>query len=73
MILFIIIYLLGFSFCFIINYRYALNEYKQVTLGDLVYCLFSAIFSWLGAIFCILLFYKDAVIVRKRTKKNNKN
>lgn len=72
MILLIIIYLLGFSICFILNYRYIWNENGQVTLGDLAYCLFVSVFSWLGTIICILVLYNDVVIVRKRTKIKNK-
>lgn len=68
MALFIIVYLLGYIFTFIMTWRYALKRDNEISLSDLIFSILISLGSWLSFIIGLTVFYGDVVIYKP---KNN--
>ena len=68
MITLLIIYLLGCIITFIFLYKYTLNKWEEITISDIGVFSILSLFSWLGLIIGLLVFYGDKVIIRKKSK-----
>lgn len=68
MITLLIIYLLGCIITFIFLYKTILNKWEEITISDIGVFSILSVFSWLGLIIGLLVFYGDKVIIRKKSK-----
>ncbi len=68
MITLLIIYLLGCIITFIFLYKHTLNKWEEITISDIGVFSILSLFSWLGLVIGLLVFYGDKVIIRKKSK-----
>lgn len=68
MITLLIIYLLGCIITFIFLYKTILNKWEEITISDIGVFSILSVFSWLGLVIGLLVFYGDKVIIRKKSK-----
>lgn len=65
MILFWIIYLLGFVSTILLLYC-NLEHGLKITIGDIAFALITSMFSWLAFVICIIIFFADYVVFTKK-------